>query len=110
MQNYKRVGANATITAAAAIASGDFVKLGGLTGVAQGKALAGEQVVIVRSGVFTLPKLEAQAWSQGDKVYWDAGNAHCTTVDTDNDLIGVADADAANPSTEGDVLLDGVIR
>lgn len=110
MKNFKYTGANVTITAAAAIASGDFVKVGGISGVAQGKAAAGEDVVLVRSGVFTLPKLEAQAWTKGEKIYWDAAQSECTTVDAGNDLIGAAEEVAANPSTTGVVLLDGVIR
>ncbi|MGH1447428.1 MAG: DUF2190 family protein [Cognatishimia sp.] len=110
MKNFKRQGANVTITATAAIASGEFVKVGGISGVAQGAAAIGEDVVLVRSGVFELPKLAAQAWSKGDLIYWDASEGECTTVDTGNDLIGAADAPAANPSSVGDVLLDGVIR
>lgn len=110
MKNYKSPGDNVTIVAGTAVKSGDFVKKGAISGVAQGDAASGEKVVLVRKGMFGLPKLAAQAWTEGDKVYWDAAEGECTTVDTGNDLIGAAGADAANPSETGDVLLDGVIR
>lgn len=110
MKNYKSPGDNVTITADAETKSGDFVKKGAISGVAQSDAAAGEKLVLVRKGMFGLPKLAAQAWTEGDKVYWDASEGECTTVATDNDLIGAAGADAADPSATGDVLLDGVIR
>lgn len=110
MRNYIMPGEHVAITAAAAIASGDLVVAGDLVGVAQGDAEIGEDVVIVRRGIFELPKTSAQAWTVGAKIYWDAGNAVCTTTASTNKLIGCAVAVAANPSALGRVLLDGVIR
>lgn len=110
MRNYVNAGANLTMTAGTAIVGGEGVLTGSIFGVAQGDAAIGEDVVVVRSGVFDLPKLEAQAWTAGAKVYWDSANARCTTVATANTLIGAAAAAAANPSTVGRVLLDGAVR
>lgn len=110
MRNYIKPGETIGIIAPHDLKSGEFVKVGALSGVAQGAALAGEEVNIVRKGVFVLPKLAAQAWGLGAAIYWDAAESECTTVDTDNDLIGAVAVPAADPSETGQVLLDGVIR
>jgi predicted RecA/RadA family phage recombinase len=110
MKNYVNAGANLAVLAAAAIVGGQGVLVGSIFGVAQGDAAIGEEIVIVREGVFDLPKLEAQAWTAGVKLYWDAAEARCTTVATANTLIGAAVLAAANPSAVGRVLLDGAIR
>lgn len=110
MKNYITPGDNITVTAAADITSGQLVVVGSLIGVAQATVLSGELVVLVREGVFELPKVSAQAWTQGVKVYWDSGASNVTTTSSGNTLIGVAAAVAANPSSTGLVLLDGAIR
>ncbi|RWR31351.1 DUF2190 family protein [Sinirhodobacter populi] len=110
MKNWKYPGENLTVPAPAAVASGDFVTVGAITGVAQGDAAAGEGIVIVRRGVFELPKIAAQAWTLGVKLYWDADNSVVTSTADSNLLIGAAAAVAADPSQTGLVLLDGVIR
>lgn len=110
MKNYIQPGAQIAVTATAAIASGDFVRIGVLSGVAQGAAAIGDEVVLIRRGVFTLPKTSAEAWTVGAAVYWDATNKVCTITANGNTLIGAAVAVAANPSASGDVLLDGTLR
>lgn len=59
-------------------------------------------------GVYTLPKTSAQAWTEGQKIYWDNSNARCDSDGTVGMLIGVAAAVAANPSSAGVVRLNGV--
>lgn len=59
-------------------------------------------------GVFTLAKTSAQAWTEGQKIYWDDGNSRCDSTPTVGMLIGVAAAAAANPSSTGQVRLNGV--
>jgi predicted RecA/RadA family phage recombinase len=103
MKNFIQTGDNISITAADDVTSGALVAVGSLFGVATGAALAGETVTLVRKGVFELPKLSAQAWGVGAKVYFDG--TVCTTVVGTNLLIGVAVADAANPSETGLVVL-----
>lgn len=110
MKNYVSSGAHFTITAAAAIVSGQMVVAGAIYGVAQESVASGADVVLVRQGIFELPKTSAQAWTVGAKLYWDATNSVCTTTASGNTLIGAAAAVAANPSATGLVLLDGVIR
>ena len=109
MKNYIQAGLNVTVVAAAAVLSGGGVLVGAMFGVASAAAAIGEEVVLVRQGVFTLPKLSAQAWAVGDKIYWDDGAGQCTTVALGNTLIGMAHAVAANPTATGEVLLPGVI-
>ncbi|PTV94919.1 putative RecA/RadA family phage recombinase [Rhodobacter aestuarii] len=110
MQNYIQPGEHVTVTAAANLTSGSLVKIGGLVGVAQGDAASGEEVVLVRRGVFTLPKVSAQAWTVGQKLYHDTATGAVTSTATSNTLIGVALAAAENPSATGVVLLDGAAR
>lgn len=110
MNNYVNSGEHFTTTAAADITSGQMVVVGSLYGVAQATVASGEDVVLVRRGVFELPKTSAQAWTVGAKIYWDATNSVCTTVSSGTVLVGVAAAVAANPSATGLVLLDGTIR
>lgn len=90
MKNYVDSGDTVTVTAPAAVASGAGVLIGSLFGVAQGAAANGASLVIVTKGVFNLTKVGSQAWTVGVKVYWDNTNKRCTTVSTDNTLIGVA--------------------
>jgi predicted RecA/RadA family phage recombinase len=110
MNNYVKPGDHLTVIAPADVKSGGLVKVGSLIGIAQHDALAGEEVEIVRKGCFTLPKVSAQAWAQGAKIYWVSADAKCTTTASGNTLIGAAVWDAADPSDSGLVLLDGVIR
>ncbi|TJZ86154.1 DUF2190 family protein [Paracoccus hibiscisoli] len=110
MKNYVQPGEHLTLTMTAAVASGDGVLIGAIFGVTQGAAAANQQVVVVRRGVYDLPKLAAQAWTVGAKVYWNDTDKVCTTVASGNTLIGAAVEAAANPSAIGRVLLDGMIR
>jgi predicted RecA/RadA family phage recombinase len=75
-----------------------------LTTVAQTLRFSGQI-----DGVWTLPKVSAQAWTEGQKIYWDDGNDRTTTVATDGVLIGVASVAADNPSSTGDVRLNGAV-
>jgi predicted RecA/RadA family phage recombinase len=105
MKNYLQAGEKITITAAAAIASGAGVLVGAMFGVAAGDALSGQDVTIVRKGVFSLNKLSAQAWTPGEAVYWDDTAKECTTVSAGNAQIGFAASAAADPSAVGTVVL-----
>lgn len=109
MKNWTSPGEHITLPAPTDVSSGAFVAVGAIRGVAQAAAV-GEEVVLVRRGIFDLPKVAAEAWSIGARVYWDATAKVLTTVDTDNTLVGAATALAAGGSATGRVLLDGVIR
>ena len=59
-------------------------------GIAAGAAALGDPIEAALVGVFDITKVGSQAWTVGAKVYWDDTNKRCTTVATDNTLIGVA--------------------
>ncbi len=104
-KNYIQPGKTLTLIAPNDVSSGDGLLVGSIFGVASGDAVSGADVEAMTEGVFDLAKTSAQAWSQGDKVYWDDTNKECTAVAAGNVLIGVAVADAANPSDTGRVMI-----
>lgn len=105
--NYVQAGDVLELTAPYAVASGDGALVGSIFGVALDAAGSGETGVFKVTGVFTLPKTSAQAWTVGAKVYWDNTAKVVTTTSTGNTLIGVAVEVAANPSDTGAVRLNG---
>lgn len=105
MKNFVQTGAVIALAAPYAVSSGGGALVGSLFGVAQADAANGADVALVTEGVFDLAKVSAQAWTVGAKIYWDDTAKNCTTTATDNTLIGVAVAAAANPSSTGTVRL-----
>lgn len=96
MKNYVQPGVNVTLAAPYAVTSGQGALVGSLFGVASANYAQNELGEFVTEGVFDLTKIGSQAWTVGAKVYWDNTNRRCTTVSTDNTLIGVAVAAAGN--------------
>lgn len=88
MQNYVQHGRAVTITAAAAILSGQLVLVGNLYGVAANSVAPGATVEIDTEGVFDLAKGTA-TFAPGAYVYWNATSGLCTATNTDT-KIGVA--------------------
>lgn len=109
-KNYLQAGEHITLPAAAAVTSGTPVLVGALFGVAENSAAVGAPLTIARRGVFRLNKTAAQAWTAGQRVYWDATNSLVTTTASGNTLIGVAAEAALAAATVAPVLLDGAIR
>jgi predicted RecA/RadA family phage recombinase len=109
MKNYVQPGTTLTLTAPYAVTSGDGLLVGSIFGVAAGDAASGATVEAALTGVFDLTKIGSQAWTVGAKVYWDDTNKRCTTVATDNTLIGVAVEAVAGGAgdTIGRVRLNG---
>ena len=108
MKNFIQHGDMIAIIATAAITSGQLVRVNSLIGVAATDAAIGEEVDLKVTGVFDLPKTSAQAWTAGNPIYAIAASSLLTTVPgTGNYLVGVATADAANPSGTGRVRLNG---
>jgi len=59
-------------------------------------------------GVFDLAKVSTEVWAVGDKIYWDNANARCSNAPTAGmRFIGYASAAAANPTSTGNVRLNG---
>lgn len=108
MKNFVYQGQMVAIIAAATIASGALVRANSLIGVAATDAAIGDEVELMTTGVFDLPKTSAQAWAVGEPIYAIAGTSVLTNVPgTGNYLVGVAVAAAANPSATGRVRLNG---
>ncbi len=107
MKNLIQKGDVVTVTAAAVGTSGSGLLLGRLFGVLSADVEVAAEVEMALTGVYTLPKTEAQAWVFGAAVYWDDTTKLCTTTVGSNVKIGHALASAANPSTTGIVRLSG---
>ncbi len=110
MKSFVQKGGTLTLIAPYAVASGAPFKVGAFVAVAVTAAAVGATVEGKLEGVFQLPKVSAQAWNVGDKIYWDDTNKVMTTVPTGNTLVGAAVEAAANPSPTGKVYLDGAVR
>jgi predicted RecA/RadA family phage recombinase len=109
MKNFLQDGEIATVPApSGGVTSGDFIMVGALFGVCQTTHLEGEDVAIVREGVFKLPKATGAAWTKGNPLYWDATAKNFTKTSGANTPVGVAFADAASGDTTGSVSIEAV--
>lgn len=103
MKNYVSDPVTITVTAPAAVDSGDLVIVGGLIGVAQTDAANASPVAIVREGVFTLPKNAGFAPAAGAAALWDTSEDDLRSA---GDLaIGWYTKGAASGDTSAEVLL-----
>lgn len=107
--NYVQDGDVLTLVAPYARNAGEGAKIGSMFGVALNNVLISANGEFATEGVWDLAKTSAQAWSQGDKIYWDDTNHRCDNVSTVGMLIGVATAAAANPSATGRVALNEAV-
>ena len=107
MKNFVQPGRALTVTAPAAVTSGQYVVTGAIRGVAAADAAAGAEVEVVTEGVFTLPKAAADAIVAGDLVYWDAaaGKVTKTAGTGSKPLVGVAVRAAGSGVASVDVKL-----
>ena len=72
MNNFKQIGDVITIpAAAAAVASGQVLKIGNILAVASHAAAIGEPVECKRTGVFLVPKVSGAVIAQGESLTWD---------------------------------------
>ena len=105
MLNYLQPGNIIEITAPlGGVVSGAPVQVGQIVGIAAKTADADDPVNIQITGVFTVNKVSAQAWAEGEEVYWDAAQEKFTTV-KGGVFAGLATAVATNPSSTGSLLL-----
>lgn len=111
MKNFISQGNTLTFVAAAALTSGQGVLNGSLFGVVAEDAASGDEAVANLTGVYDLPKTASQAWTVGALIYWDATPGECTTVATDNTLIGCAVQAVGSGAgeTTGRVRLNGTV-
>jgi predicted RecA/RadA family phage recombinase len=108
MKNFVMAGTTVTLTAPAAVTSGQGLLVGSIFGLASASAAIGEEVEAVTEGVFDIVKTAAQVFAQGAKVYWDNAAKSVTSVTAGNSLIGVALVAALGADATARVRLNGV--
>ena len=94
MKNYLQDGDTITVTAPATVASGDFVQVGRIRGIAVTAAASGAQVELKTTGVFSIPKSGTEEFaSVGLPVYCVLSGNGVKTVTTasgtSNVLVGI---------------------
>lgn len=108
-KNFIQEGDTCDLPAPYAVTSGDGALIGALFGV----ALVDLAINVVGSfaieGVFNLAKVQAQAWTVGQKIYWDNTAKLATSTATTNTLIGASLSVVANPSDAGAVRLNATV-
>lgn len=87
MKNFVQPGQTISVVAPADVSSGDLVVVGSIFGVAVTDAAEDDAVEISTGGVYDLPRTDGVAWTQGQRVYWDA-TAGEVTSDADLDTAG----------------------
>lgn len=97
-KNFIQPGDTISIPAPTAVQSGQPVIAGDIRGIAQGDATSGSQVDVATSGVWTLPKVAADAFTLGAPVYWNSTSKLATATASGNTKLGVA-VEAAAAST-----------
>ena len=106
--NYVQPGKTLTLTAPYdRLTAGLGAQVGSIFGVALSAVLSGVAGEFAIDGVWTLAKTSAQAWTVGQRLYWDNTNKRVDSFPTLGMFIGVAAAVAANPSSTGAVRLNG---
>ncbi|SFJ73920.1 DUF2190 family protein [Celeribacter neptunius] len=95
--NFIQPGDTLTIPAPFDVLSGGIVIAGNIVGIAQGDALAGADLDVKTSGVWTLSKVGADDIELGAPLYWDDSAELVTITATDNTRLGTA-AEAAGAS------------
>jgi predicted RecA/RadA family phage recombinase len=90
MKNFIQEGCALTVAAPYDRLSGEGAKIGVMFGVAASTVLSGADGVFNTEGVFELAKTDSQAWTLGQKIYWDDTTKLCTNVAASNITIGVA--------------------
>lgn len=113
MKNYINKGERMTFTApAGGVVSGVPVLIGSLLVVPIATVAAGSKFAGQTVGYVSYTKTGTQAWTEGQKIYWDNTNKVFTNVVGSNILVGVAGeaVGAGAGETLGKVRLDGVAR
>jgi predicted RecA/RadA family phage recombinase len=105
---FRKSGDTVTVTAPAGGLTVDVPALiESLFGIPQFSAAEAAECELMVTGEHVLSKTSAQAWVEGQKIFWNTGTSLCDSDSTTGPLIGVAVAVAANPSSTGIVRLNG---
>jgi predicted RecA/RadA family phage recombinase len=107
MQNYLGDGDQLIIIAPVAVVSGQPLLIGSIFGVCLASAAQGQPVEFWLKGIYQLAKPLTEVWAQGVALFWDNTNLVVTMTSANNTRVGVAAHAAANPSSVGNVRLNG---
>lgn len=104
--NYVQEGKTLNYTPSGAdVASGEFVVIGVIGGVAKSAIADGKTGAVHICGVFSVAKASG-AVTQGAKLYWNSSNSNLTTTASGNTLVGVAAEAAASGDATAKLLLN----
>jgi len=109
--NYVQEGDTVTVAApSGGTTSGNAYLITGIFGVATTTQLVGVDVELATEGVWALTKVGSQAWSVGDRIYWDDANSRCSSDPGAGIYIGVCTEAVGSGSgeTTGNVRLNGI--
>jgi len=99
MKNYVQDGDTLPLTPSAAVASGVGFLFGtSLFGVATADVAINTPGEFQTDGIVDIAKTSALAITVGDRLFWDATNKVVNKTLTAQQCVGIAVADAANPS------------
>lgn len=107
MKNFIQPGDSVTMTAPAALASGQAILIGNTFGVASHAAASGAEVTLKLTGVFELPAASAATASAGAVVYWDVADAEFNATASGNWGVGTLMAAKTSGQTTVTVRLHG---
>lgn len=115
MKKYLQAGDVIDYTAGATIVSGQVIEFGEMIGIAVADIANGAVGPVQIVGVFEVTKVGSQAWSQGDRVFWDNANSRFTkTAAADADIVAgfaiEAVASGAGDTTGKVLLVPGMGR
>lgn len=106
---YRQNGAVLEHTAGSDINSDDIVVTGDTVGVALTDIASGEKGSVMIEGSFEVGKVSGTAWTQGDKLDWDASESAfgkgITTATGDVTGCAIAAYDADSGDTTAEVIL-----
>ncbi len=110
MKNYIQEGDVLTLTPTAAVAAGTGYLFGAaLFAVAIADVAANTAGAFAAEGVIDIAKTSALAITTGDRLFWDATNKCVNKTATAQQCVGIAVADAANPSATVRMLLESSV-
>jgi len=93
------------VTPADGVIEGQIVAIGNLIGIASATRDEGTNLILQRTGTYTLPKIAADTYAAGDAVYYDAASGKASAQTGELPLLGYVVADAPEDNTEALVVL-----
>lgn len=106
MKNYVQDDETIPLTAPdGGAVAGNAYLIGSVFGVAQNSADAGAPFELRRAGVVSLPKTTGEAWTEGQKLYFDPATKKLTSTPGALKNVALAAAAAANLDATGAAVI-----